>query len=114
MIMRRFRTVVLASLSVAVVVFCVYSIPTYFQLLAHQPDRNPMDATSFPPESAFFMGGIFAAISFALVFLVFFNVLGVFRVQEFAKEILGTGHRIIAYHCLEANPAGLVMSFFLV
>jgi hypothetical protein len=87
MIVRRFRTVVLASLSVAMVVFGVYSIPTYFQLLAHQPDRNPMDATSFPPESAFFMGGIFAAISFALVFLVLLTVLAISRRRDSAKNI---------------------------
>jgi len=80
-------TVVLASLSVAIVVFCVYSIPTYFQLLAHQPDRNPMDATSFPPESAFFMGGIFAAISFALVFLVLLTVWAISRRRDSAKNI---------------------------
>ena len=95
MIVRRFRTVVLASLSVAIVVFCVYSIPTYFQLLAHQPDRNPMDATSFPPESAFFMGGIFAAISFALVFLVLLTVWAISRRRDSAKDIQGQGTRII-------------------
>src|SRR5437763_2764771 len=97
MIVRRFRTVVLASLSVAIVVFCIYSIPTYFQLLAHQPDRNPMDATSFPPESAFFMGGIFAAISFALVFLVLLTVWAISRRRDSAKNIYGTGH---AYHLI--------------
>jgi Kef-type K+ transport system membrane component KefB len=86
MIVRRFRTVVLASLSVAMVVFCVYSIPTYCQLLAHQPDRNPGDATSFPPESAFFMGGIFAAISFALVFLVLLTVWSFSRRRDSAKN----------------------------
>jgi hypothetical protein len=95
MIVRRFRTVVLAALSVAMVVFCVYSIPTYFQLLAHQPDRNPMDATSFPPESAFFMGGIFAAISFALVFLVLLTVWAISRRRDSAKNIQGPGTRII-------------------
>jgi len=87
MIVRRFRTVVLASLSVAIVVFCVYSIPTYFQLLAHQPDHNPMGATSFPPESAFFMGGIFAATSFALVFLVLLTVWAISRRRDSAKNI---------------------------
>jgi Kef-type K+ transport system membrane component KefB len=95
MIVRRFRTVVLASLSVAIVVFCVYSIPTYFQLLAHQPDRNPMDATSFPPESAFFMGGIFAAISFALVFLVLLTVCAISRHRDSVKNIQGQSTRII-------------------
>ena len=94
MIVRRFRTVVLAALSVAMVVFCVYSIPTYFQLLAHQPDRNPTDATSFPPESAF-MGGIFAAISFALVFLVLLTVWAISRRRDSAKNIQGQGTRII-------------------
>src|SRR5439155_21847020 len=92
MIVRRFRTVVLASLSVAIVVFCVYSVPTYFQLLAHQPDRNPMDVTSFPPESAFFMGGIFAAISFALVFLVLLIVWAISRRRDSTKNIEGTTH----------------------
>ena len=86
MIVRRFRTVVLASLSVAIVVFSVYSIPTYFQLLAHQPDRNPGDATSFPPESAFFMGGIFAVIGFALVFLVLLTVWAISRRRDSAKN----------------------------
>jgi Kef-type K+ transport system membrane component KefB len=95
MIVRRFRTVVVASLSVAIVVFCVYSIPTYFQLLAHQPDRNPTDATSFPPESAFFMGGIVAAISFALVFLVLLTVWAISRRGDLAKNIEGQGTRII-------------------
>jgi len=46
-----------------------------------------MDATSFPPESAFFMGGIFAAISFALVFLVFFTFWAISRRRDSAKNI---------------------------
>jgi hypothetical protein len=87
MIVRRFRTVVLASLSVAMVVFLRLFYPDVFSLLAHQPDRNPMDATSFPPESAFFMGGIFAAISFALVFLVLLTVWAISRRRDSAKNI---------------------------
>jgi hypothetical protein len=46
-----------------------------------------MDATSFPPESAFFMGGIFAAISFALVFLVLLTVWAISQRRDSAKNI---------------------------
>jgi len=81
MIVRRFRTVVLTSLFLAILVFCAYSIPTYFQLLAHQPGRNLTDATSFPPGYAFVMGGVFAAISFAVVFLVLLIVWAISRTK---------------------------------
>ena len=46
-----------------------------------------MDATSFPPESALFMGGIFAAIGFALVFLVLLTVWAISRRRDSAKNI---------------------------
>jgi len=90
----RFRTVIFTSLCIAVVTFCAYSIPTYFQLLAHQPGRNPVDATSFPPGYAFVMGGIFAAIGFVLAFLLLFIVWAGVRVFRRWRESLRDGTTI--------------------
>ena len=56
---------------VALAVFCTYSIPAYYHLLAHQPGRD-LHPTSFAPSYAFFLGGYFAFLSFLGVSLMFF------------------------------------------
>jgi uncharacterized membrane protein len=80
---------------VAAVVFCGYSIPVYFQLLAHQPDRGPAHVTSFPPSYAFFVGGYLAMLAFVSVLLIFALIWVFFRRGHFRKTIQEDGTRII-------------------
>jgi hypothetical protein len=58
-------------MTAAVLVFCGYSIPVYFQLVAHQPDRGPAHVTSFPPGYAFLAGGCLAMLTLISVLLIF-------------------------------------------
>ena len=83
----RFRAVVLALVLIAVVIFCAYSIPTYLQLLAHQPARGAVDATSFPPQYAFFMGGILAAVAGVAAFIVLLIVWAIFRRSRCGEKV---------------------------
>lgn len=63
----RLRAGILISTTACVIVFAGYSIPAYFHLLAHQPDRNPVTATSFPPSYAFLVGGFLAFLTWIAV-----------------------------------------------
>lgn len=69
----RGKVVLIIGIAVAVVVFLGYSVPSYYQLVAHQPGRAP-EVTSFPPWSAFVIGGWLAVLSFVAVCLIFLVV----------------------------------------
>lgn len=69
--MPRLRTVSIVAVLMAVAVFCGYSIPVYFRLLAHQPGRDALHPTSFPPSYAFFLGGYYSVITFVAIYVAF-------------------------------------------
>lgn len=66
----RGKVVFIVGVVVAVVVFLGYSVPSYYQLVAHQPGRTP-EVTSFLPSYAFVIGGWFAVLSFGAVCVIF-------------------------------------------
>jgi len=68
------RNSILVSISSSILVFAGYSIPTYFQLLAHQPSRNPAIATSYPPSYAFLIGGCLAMLTLVASGVIFLLV----------------------------------------
>ena len=65
--------VVLIIAVVGFVVFLGYSVPSYYQLFAHQPGHGS-EMTSFPALYAFVIGGWFGVLSFVGVRLIFFVI----------------------------------------
>jgi hypothetical protein len=86
--MLRLRIVALTSMAAAVLVFCGYSIPVYFQLVAHQPDKDPPHVTSFPPGYAFLVGACLAVLTLIGVLLIF-AVIWVFSRHRNSRVLKG-------------------------
>jgi ABC-type Fe3+ transport system permease subunit len=88
----RGKIVLTIAIVVAFVVFLGYSVPCYYQLVAHQPGRAP-GVTSFPPSYAFVMGVWFAVLSFIAVCVISL-VIGIFMAL-FSRRTRVSGMRII-------------------
>jgi len=90
----RIKGAMISATVVAVVVFCAYSVPVYYQLAAHQPGRaTSTGVTSFPPSSAFFFGAWLALLSFVGVCLIFLIIRT--TVLLFSRRKSPSGTRII-------------------
>lgn len=67
----------LLALAAAVIVFLYSSISLYFDLVAHQPSRDHINPTGFPPSAAFHLAAGFAVLTYAVVFLIAWPVVSV-------------------------------------
>jgi len=71
MLVPRFKTALIAAIIASVIAFTVYFVPAYRDLLAHQPSRDAVHPTSYPPSAAFIYGACFALVGFATTFFIF-------------------------------------------
>src|SRR3954468_13624796 len=91
----RLKTALITATVAAVAVFVGYSLPTYRHLLAHQPARDAIHPTSFPPSVAFFFGGYFAALAFVgmcVLFAVAYTALRLLGPRRPIQEASRTPH----------------------
>src|SRR3954447_10272470 len=95
MVVPRMKTALITAAVSAVVVFVGYSLPTYRHLLAHQPGRDAIHPTSFPPYVAFFFGGYFAALAFVgvcVLFVIAYTARRLLRPRRLIQEASRTLH----------------------
>jgi hypothetical protein len=88
MIVRGKVALVIADV-VAFRVFLGCSVPSYYQLVEHQPGRTS-EVTSFPPSYAFVIGGWFAALSFVAVCVIFLVIRILMALFSRRKTVSGT------------------------
>jgi hypothetical protein len=85
--MPRLKTAMTIAVLVPVLVFCGYSIPSYFSLLAHQPSRDAIHPTSFPPSYALYVGAYFAVLTFVGICVIFLLIRAILWMRRPRKAV---------------------------